>query len=74
MRTRFAFAGDADISVWVHEYRRNIFHDEDSVLRWPEDAPEYCQHRLLPRKLAYARLCHRRHSCRTDLTILAATG
>ena len=51
-----------------------VFHDEESVLEHHRGEPVFYQSRLLPRKLALARLYHRRQSCWADLGVLAGTG
>ena len=51
-----------------------LFRDEEAVLRAHASNPGFYEETLLPRKLALARLYHRRLSCRVDLSILAATA
>jgi lipopolysaccharide/colanic/teichoic acid biosynthesis glycosyltransferase len=64
----------ADLRPGITDWGSLIFHDEESVLARHADAPDFYQRRLLPRKLALARLYHRRLSPGTDLAILLATA
>ena len=64
----------ADLRPGITDWASLVFHDEESVLQRHAATPEFYQRKLLPRKLALARLYHRRLSLGTDLVILAATG
>jgi lipopolysaccharide/colanic/teichoic acid biosynthesis glycosyltransferase len=64
----------ADLRPGMTDWASLIFLDEESILQRHRDAPAFYERRLAPRKLALARLYHRRVSCRTDLLVLAATA
>jgi lipopolysaccharide/colanic/teichoic acid biosynthesis glycosyltransferase len=73
-RQAHAFRAIADLRPGMTDYASVIFADEETVLREHEGEPGYYEHRLLPRKLALARLYRRRASLRTDLALLGSTA
>jgi lipopolysaccharide/colanic/teichoic acid biosynthesis glycosyltransferase len=68
------FRAIAGLRPGLTDWASLIFHDEEFVLARHGGQPEFYQRRLLPRKLALARLYHRRQSCGADLGVLAGTG
>jgi lipopolysaccharide/colanic/teichoic acid biosynthesis glycosyltransferase len=51
-----------------------IFRDEEEILARHADEPGFYERRMLPRKLALARLYQRHHSPGLDLRLIAATA
>ena len=63
----------ADLRPGLTDWASVVFHDEEAILAAHAAEPRFYQERLLPRKLALARLYRRRMSWALDLAILAAT-
>lgn len=58
----------------ITDWASLAFRDEEEVLRAHAADPDFYATRLLPRKLALARLYHRRCSVGLDLRLIAATA
>ena len=71
---RRSYRAIAELRPGMTDWASVIFQDEETLLRKHAGDPEFYECRLLPRKLALARLYHRRVSGRIDLAIVAATG
>lgn len=68
------FRAIAPLRPGMTDWASLIFRDEEEVLRAHAGDAGFYQRRLLPRKVALARLYHRRVSWGTDLGLVAATG
>jgi lipopolysaccharide/colanic/teichoic acid biosynthesis glycosyltransferase len=64
----------APLRPGITDWASLAFRDEEDVLRAHAAEPEYYVDRLLPRKVALARLYHRRVSLGLDLRLIAATA
>lgn len=73
-RLPHAFRAIADLRPGLTDWASLALRDEAEILAMRSDDPAYYERAVLPRKLAFARLYHRRMSLWIDLRLLVATA
>ena len=69
-----AFRAIADLRPGLTDWASLAFHDEEDILARHATDEDFYRRELLPRKMALARLYHRRMSAWLDLRLVSATA